>query len=404
MKNKGLSAILAFMLVGGGFLFASTSAAPGDSPNDPIVLTSPGDAPEGAVTSGPVTNPDTCETTQTWVLTVPATDATSHEEFRYKRDVPAVQEQAHNEWGVEQRTRTDQQVPDYQTQYHFSKYTHTKTRTLGPDLWWNFSPNNTHTTFHGPALWPTDSRGTWQGPHENGGPQQDEFGTFANGNPDNGGNWFHRDHGEWGPWSDFGPWTQWTPITHESWQDSTDPLGSPEFHGQGQDGDVQWYREWQARFDDQTRQVEVGSHIVFSDWTAWTTLSDHLTAEPTLAENTTLHEYRLIGPVRVVDVEAVDGYALYYVLGGEPSLNVGDATWLLASQAPSEGWSVFDERSVSDENGTPETVTYYAWSDNATCEVPPPPPPVPPTPPVPPKPPVPPVPPVTPPTTIDAGL
>ena len=64
-----------------------------------------------------------------------------------------------------------------------------------PDQWWNFSPNDHHAPFVGPPGFPTDQRGTWQGPHENGGPQQGTYGTFPNGNPHKGGNWFHREQG-----------------------------------------------------------------------------------------------------------------------------------------------------------------------------------------------------------------
>lgn len=62
-----------------------------------------------------------------------------------------------------------------------------------PDLWWNWSPNHQQGPFEGPPAFPTDERGTWQGPHENGGPSQDTYGTFQQGNGN--GSWFHRDHG-----------------------------------------------------------------------------------------------------------------------------------------------------------------------------------------------------------------
>lgn len=65
-----------------------------------------------------------------------------------------------------------------------------------PDLWWNWSPNKDQGPFDGPPAFPNDERGTWQGPHENGGPDQDTFGTFNSSNGDNGrASWFHRDHG-----------------------------------------------------------------------------------------------------------------------------------------------------------------------------------------------------------------
>lgn len=57
-------------------------------------------------------------------------------------------------------------------------------------FWQNFSPNNQQGPFIGPPTWPTDLRGTWQGPHTNGGPQQDAQGVFQNGQGN--GSWFYR--------------------------------------------------------------------------------------------------------------------------------------------------------------------------------------------------------------------
>lgn len=66
----------------------------------------------------------------------------------------------------------------------------------GPDLWWNWSPNHTQEPQDYTPEFPVDVRGTWQGPHENGGPDQDTYGTF-NASNENSGNssWFHREHG-----------------------------------------------------------------------------------------------------------------------------------------------------------------------------------------------------------------
>jgi len=63
----------------------------------------------------------------------------------------------------------------------------------GPNLWWNWSPNHHQGPFDGPPAFPVDDRGTWEGPHENGGPSQDTFGTFQQG--EGHGSWFHREHG-----------------------------------------------------------------------------------------------------------------------------------------------------------------------------------------------------------------
>jgi hypothetical protein len=62
-----------------------------------------------------------------------------------------------------------------------------------PSLWWNWSPNKDQGPFDGPPDFPVDPRGTWQGPHEEGGPSQDQFGTFQQGNGN--GSWFHREPG-----------------------------------------------------------------------------------------------------------------------------------------------------------------------------------------------------------------
>lgn len=63
-----------------------------------------------------------------------------------------------------------------------------------PSQWWNWSPNHQQGPFDGPPAFPTDPRGTWQGPHTNGGP--DGEGTFNTSNNDNGrASWFHREPG-----------------------------------------------------------------------------------------------------------------------------------------------------------------------------------------------------------------
>lgn len=63
----------------------------------------------------------------------------------------------------------------------------------GPDLWWNWAPNHDQGPQDYVPDFPSDPRGTWEGPHENGGPMQDTYGTFQTG----GGNspFFHREHG-----------------------------------------------------------------------------------------------------------------------------------------------------------------------------------------------------------------
>ena len=195
---KKLNPILAAGVVTavGLALMAPAGAAqptPGSSASDPIVVASPGDVPEGAVQTGQTK--DECETTTTWSLTTPGSDETSHQE-----------------WGAEERTRTATEVPhsheeykysktveDTKTQYHFAKYTQTRTRAkiqgtpAGPNTWYNWSPRYTDGPQNYTPSWPSDSRGTWIRHDNNGGPKQGTFGTFQTG----GGNspFFHREHG-----------------------------------------------------------------------------------------------------------------------------------------------------------------------------------------------------------------
>ena len=60
-----------------------------------------------------------------------------------------------------------------------------------PGQWWNWSPNRSQDPFVGPPAFATDSRGTWQGPHTEGGP--DGIGTYQVGQGN--GSWFHREAG-----------------------------------------------------------------------------------------------------------------------------------------------------------------------------------------------------------------
>ncbi len=209
------------------------------------------------------------------------------------------------------------------------------------------------------------------------------------------GSWFYRHAGEC---SDYGEWTLWDPMTHKSWQDSNDPLGEPAFHAEGtnRDGST-WYRQWQARFTGETRQVANGTETQTTDWLlgppegkGWTQIDERTVitteaveesygpwsdwsrinrapylTEPTAPENTSTHEYRVTDPITVTDEDAVPEYTVYYVTDDEPSLDAADASWV--NQSPGESWTLFNERVVTDTAAV--APVFYAWSDNANCEV-----------------------------------
>ena len=74
--------------------------------------------------------------------------------------------------------------------------THTVHHEATPSLWWNWSPNDNKGPQDFEPAFPVDARGTWQGPHVNGGPEQGRYGTFNASNEGHGNSsWFHREPG-----------------------------------------------------------------------------------------------------------------------------------------------------------------------------------------------------------------
>lgn len=420
MRVAAITAASALLTMGGIATANATTVVPGTSAANPIVVKSLTDVPQGAV-QDKVSTFETdakCDTTKSWVL--PGSDAVTHPEGQYLRVIPGQDAVTHQEWNIEGRGRTytpaveeashqefkyERTVDVFKTQYQFAKYTQTKSRTYcegtqaGPDLWWNWSPNNSTGPQDYTPAFPDDERGTWQGPHENGGPTEDTYGTFQAG----GGNspFFHRDHGtpgtdgSWGDWSSYGPWTIWTPMTHVTWENSDAPLGEPAFHAQWKDGDTGYYRVWQARATGETREVANGTKTettgwllgppegdgwmqvderkvittaaspeVYGPWSDWTRINKapYLT-QPVPPANTSTHEYRVTDPVTVTDIEPVPEYIEYYVVNAEPSRNSEDASWV--TQSPGESWTLFNERVVTDTAAV--APVFYAWSDNAKC-------------------------------------
>lgn len=198
-------------------------------------------------------------------------DITYVHEKRWSKEVPGEKEVSHQEYKYER------QVADYKTQYHFRKYTQTKTRTKIQD-----------------------SQYKWH----------------------------------WSEWSAYGEWTPWQPETHTSWEDSKEPLGQPAYHGGGGQND-NYYRQWQARWDGQTKEIKVGSHTESSGWVKSKPEGDGWTK---VDERT------------VVDSEAVPGYTIYYVSGGDHTRTLGESNWTTDTPA---GWTFVDERDREVKNEIP---------------------------------------------------
>jgi hypothetical protein len=437
MRAAAITATAALLTMGGIATANATTVVPGTNAANPIVVKNLTDVPQGAVqdTVSTFQTDAKCDTTKSWVL--PGRDAVTHSEGQYLRVVPGEDAVTHQEYRVRklvETTYTDEQrsavkeytpgadakdavthqvysykksVADYTTQYQFATYTRTRSRSYcegtpaGPDLWWNWSPNHSTGPQDYTPSFPDDDRGTWQGPHENGGPMADTYGTFETS--DGNSPFFHREHGTpgtdgyWSEWSAYGPWTLREPMTHESWQDSDSPLGESALDAQWKDGDTEYYRVWQARSTGDTRQVQTGAHDVFTGeitqtldapwvllsgyprtvtdsaavpatpgtWSGWLpepldTLDGWVGEEPATPDvimgSADRSDLTWSQARTVVDVPE---HYVYYVKGGEPSLNEADASWLLGSEGPGAPWVNFDERTVVDQAAVPEYTEYY---------------------------------------------
>lgn len=136
-----------------------------------------------------------------------------------------------------------------------------------PSVWANFAPNDTQATFIGPAIWPTDARGTWivhgQLPPGQAGPD----GVYANGNPDKGGNWFYR-HAEVPEVSHYV-----TVVIEEAWEETViDVPYQPAVYGpcppeEPETASVTWTYDNSCQDQDGTLTLNVvGAHITGFTW------------------------------------------------------------------------------------------------------------------------------------------
>lgn len=338
--KKFIAGLSALVLAGAGVIGLSTSAAADDSV---IVVSEKSEAPQGTVWTPGTPDPLTCLVIDLGVHTEPGQthEAVTEDQSRYSKVVKGSEAVLEYKF---QRT-----VADYKTQYHFAKFTREKSKT--PDVkgfWQEFSPTKPK-TFQGPPAYPTDPRGKWSAPKYSGGPQQDASGVFQNAGGN--GSWFYRQQAVEGTWSDWSEWTKWSPEQHTSWQDSADPLGTPQPHA----STPTFYREWQARFDGQTREVPNGSHEETSDW---------VTEKPD-GEGWVKIDERTA-------VEAVPDTTVYYVTGGTTSDDLTDANW--TTDTPGEPWVLVDERTVTIKEAytDPDVVTHYSHTYKSPDCTPPP--------------------------------
>lgn len=114
MKKTLFAVLIALLVAAGTFMFSSPSSAvgdPGTTPDNPIVLASLADAPEGAVQTGQTT--EACATTTTFTKTVPAVAETFRTEYRFKRSIPAQAEVSHKVYSYKKTTPAVKEVKEY---------------------------------------------------------------------------------------------------------------------------------------------------------------------------------------------------------------------------------------------------------------------------------------------------
>ena len=289
------------------------------------------------------------------------------QEFKYKRTVttPAVEEVSHVEYLYEKEVRTE----TFKTQHEIDKYVRDRTREYVPEVeeipskWWVWSPNKDQGPFDGPPAFPSDPRGTWQGPKINGGPDQNTFGTFNASNGNSGrSSWFHRTEGVAGSdgyytdWTDWSAPYRWEPIgSHLAW---VDVVPAPNWKADGTQTDT-YQRQWTEYPTGNTKQVSTGftTETVSSGW-----VKDKL-GEP----------WELGDTKKVIDVEAVpESTEIFYYTGeGDGSTKKGDAIW--TEETSIEGWTQFkdrdSERQVEVDCPTKDDeITYGDWTGEPECD------------------------------------
>lgn len=333
---------------------ASAADIPGSSAANPIVVANATDVPVGAVEDEVSTylTDAKCDTTRSWVLTEPGEDEVSHLERQFKREVPAQAEVSHQEWNIEGRSReiTPATGEVSHQEYRYER----KVKECQPTVEYQWEKHVRGTTEV------KDSRGRWVA-----GPAFD---------------W--RDYPGAGPvWADGGSgghnstWVEggvrYTSTHFKYVQTGKTRPGKDVCEWKTETSD--WLTEAPAgegwKQIDQRKVVDVEAKPeVVGPWSDWTRINRApYLAEPTAPENTRTHEYRVVGPIKVVDSEAVPAFTEYYTgADSKPSRNVEDAAWV--RDAALEGWTQFGERKVVDSEATPDVVTYFAYTDGKACE------------------------------------
>ncbi len=193
------------------------------------------------------------------------------QQIRTRTLVPEVEEVSHQVYSY------SKQEEKFKTEYRFAKFVRTKYKTYTKPVaevkaqhysWTGKKrdADNPPTVVPPHKYWQAN---THQEPHGNEATWVNEHLHYT-ANSKGHASWFYFTPaipgvpGGWGEWSDFGEWEKWLPEQHVQWRSTPDPIGSPQKHAEGTVGNTKFYREWQVRHDDQTRQVSDGFDTIYS--------------------------------------------------------------------------------------------------------------------------------------------
>lgn len=365
---------------------AATSSPPGSSASNPITVSDPSQVPQGAVlTSGPTTNPTTCQTTETWTLTTPGKQEVTQEVYLFTRSHSAVPATPEYEW--------KQQVPDVFRQGKYKQTTTVYTVEHKEIQGWRFDASKSgHITVGGHTF-----NGQWVNEHDsNWYTVPDDIVNAAGVNP------LTIAHTGIVPLSAYGYTGYPTPnvpyrITSVDIS-TTPPSGSLfvtnhnvtiYYTGAGNNpstnpANAVWVNESDAPSgwtEFATQTVTSSSSYHDNGVTAWSDSNTVPPSSPALPSNgrwvytgTSRDKVGTGSPAWTetypngVQIGDYDHYTSQYTPTNLPPANAvtgnpGDT---------SVPWAVLDEHTKVLQQATPDVTTYYAWNNGATCPAPPP--------------------------------
>lgn len=352
MMKKLAAAPLALLISMVGFVSPAAAANDGSSAENPLVVLDTSDVPADAVEDAVSTysTDSQCDTTRSWVSTLAGTEAITHSEARYQRVVDAVDGVANHQYFRVVEHPYIPQVTHTEMTYRRKVITQERQSAVGEQKDWVKD-----------TTWYIEGEQPYAEPEWRICLERYIY-------DDDGQNTYVKEY----LWHHYIVVIPAQPAQKEEWQwqysdviidDATPPSADLPLPEGGLRAPNGWSRNGNRTVIDVPAVAAWSETIYYTgepdgttdpDMAAWVseapagdwTQGDEVTYEPA----------------------PVEGYTEYYVEGGEPSLDIDDASWV-SGEAP-EGFTVFESQTIIDEPATDPVVTYYAWSDGVECNVP----------------------------------